>query len=90
MSVRRPIKRFIEGKFYTITSGRLKGMTAVAWDNLRDFRDCNSKWDNDTLFSWDFEGDGCVSFIGKMSSVRKATDKEELSWRREHGVPPTE
>lgn len=83
----RPLKKFVEGKFYTITSGRFKGMTAVAWDNLGEIQ---PDWSGDVLFSWDFPGDGCLSFRGTMSHARKATDREELIWRREHGIPPTE
>jgi hypothetical protein len=83
----KTIRKFEEGKFYTVTEGRFKGIVAVAWDNLAAL---GLNYRGDTLFSWAFPGDGCISFSGVTNRARPATEHEELLFRREFGCPPNE
>lgn len=68
--------KLIPGKFYTVKSGRFKGTTGIAQESP------NPHVEVHVLASIDFPNDGEISFLNALKSLRKATDKEELAYRR--------
>jgi hypothetical protein len=82
-----PLTTFVYGEFYRVRTGRLRGITAVAWSHNAG---CGLPYTGHVLFSWDFPGDGCISWLGCLGEVRRATKGEELEFRRAFGNPPTE
>jgi hypothetical protein len=82
-----PVSEFEYGEFYRVISGQFSGITAVAWDHCAEW---GLGYRRHTLFSWDFPGDGVISFSGCPKRCRRATKGEELHFRRKFGMPPTE
>jgi hypothetical protein len=72
--VRRLMTILIPGKYYTVTSGRFKGITGIAVPAAGVGR-------AHALHSIDFPDDGVISFLGS-SHLRAATAQEELEYRR--------
>jgi len=70
------LMKLIPGHFYTVKDGRFKGITGIAEESLSPSHDVH------VLRSIDFPGDGQISFWKALKSLRKATDKEELAYRR--------